>query len=137
MRPNALNKEERGVLLLLGASSLLFISETHQPYILQGGLGVVTSPSYHSTSPAHSTPTSQDVTHTLYTNKSGCKVTACPVSIQKPTIQSKTRDECDVPEFNTKISSLLSTFGPLDYPDVTLVFHINVSLLYMLFQIIA
>ena len=39
-----------------------------------------------------------------------------------------------MPEFNTKISSLLSTFGPLDYPDVTLVFHINVSLLYMLFS---
>ena len=37
-------------------------------------------------------------------------------------------------EFNTKISSPLPTFGPLDCPDVTLVFHINVSLLYMLFS---
>ena len=39
-----------------------------------------------------------------------------------------------MPEFNTKIDSPLPTFGPLDCPDVTLVFHINVSLLYMLFS---
>ena len=39
-----------------------------------------------------------------------------------------------MPEFNTKISSPLPTCGPLDCPDVTLVFHINVSLLYMLFS---
>ena len=38
-----------------------------------------------------------------------------------------------MPEFNTKISSPLPTYGPMDCPDVTLVFHINVSLLYMLF----
>ena len=39
--------------------------------------------------------------------------------------------------WGARISSPLPNFGPLDCPDVTLVFHINVSLLYMLFQIIA
>ena len=43
--------------------------------------------------------------------------------------QNKTRDGCGVPGLITKISSPLPTFGPLDCPDVTLVFHINVSLL--------
>ena len=46
----------REEVLLLGASSLLFISETHQPYILQGGLGVVTSPQLpqHQSCPQYS-----------------------------------------------------------------------------------